>query len=61
MQENARLRAELRRAEEDRDILKKGRRVLCQGLRAKYAFMQAHSREFRLATMRRVLKVERSG
>ncbi|WP_199100294.1 IS3 family transposase [Dyella sp. ASV21] len=61
VQENARLRAELRRAEEERDIFKKGRRVLCQGIRAKYAFMQAHSRQFRLTTMCRVLKIERSG
>jgi len=31
------------------------------GVKAKYAFMQAHSQQFRVATMCRVLKVERSG
>jgi hypothetical protein len=40
---------------------KKGRRVLCQGVRAKYAFMQAHLGEFRAASMCRVLGVQRSG
>ncbi|MCR6687027.1 IS3 family transposase [Pseudoxanthomonas sp.] len=56
-----RLKAELRRVTEERDILKKGRRVLCQGVRAKYAFMRAHAREFRLVAMCRVLGVQRSG
>ena len=40
---------------------KKGRSVLCQGVRAKYAFMRAHRHEFRLCAMCRVLKVNRSG
>src|SRR5699024_10703813 len=40
---------------------KKSRRVLCQGVRAKYAFMRAHSDEFRLCAMCRVLEVHRSG
>src|SRR5690606_38601397 len=40
---------------------KKSRRVLCQGVRAKYAFMRAHVREFRLVAMCRVLGVHRSG
>ncbi|MCR6625757.1 MAG: IS3 family transposase [Pseudoxanthomonas sp.] len=56
-----RLKAELRRVTEERDILKKPRRVLCQGVRAKYAFMRAHAREFRLVAMCRVLGVQRSG
>ncbi|WP_413688717.1 IS3 family transposase [Pseudomonas aeruginosa] len=56
-----RLKAELRRVTEERDILKKGRRVLCQGVRAKYAFMRAHIGEFRLVAMCRVLGVHRSG
>ncbi|WP_236493841.1 IS3 family transposase, partial [Xanthomonas phaseoli] len=40
---------------------KKGRRVLCQGVKAKYAFMQAHCGEFRVCAMCRVLRVNRAG
>ncbi|MCD9048160.1 IS3 family transposase [Luteimonas sp. MHLX1A] len=59
--EMRRLKAELRRVTEERDIPKKSRRVLCQGVRAKYAFMRAHIGEFRLVAMCRVLGVHRSG
>ncbi|MFA7594562.1 MAG: IS3 family transposase, partial [Thiohalobacteraceae bacterium] len=59
--EMRRLKAELRRVTEERDIPKKSRRVLCQGVRAKYAFMRAHMGEFRLVAMCRVLGVHRSG
>ncbi|AZR23007.1 IS3 family transposase [Xanthomonas vasicola] len=54
-------RAELRRVTEERDIPKKGRRVLCQGVKAKYVFMQAHREEFRVRAMCRVLRVNRAG
>ncbi|WAH65640.1 IS3 family transposase [Xanthomonas hortorum] len=50
----------MRRATEER-TLKKGRRVLCQGVKAKYAFMQAHCGEFRVCVMCRVLRVNRAG
>lgn len=40
---------------------KKGRSVLCQGVRAKYVFMQAHLKQFRVTSMCRVLRVQRSG
>ncbi|HGM5514050.1 TPA: IS3 family transposase [Stenotrophomonas maltophilia] len=56
-----RLKAELRRVTEERDIPKKSRRVLCQGVRAKYAFMKCHVDQFGLAAMCRVLSVHRSG
>jgi len=56
-----RLKAELRRVTEERDILKKDRRVLCQGVKAKYAFMQDHRRELRVRAMCRVLRVNRAG
>ncbi len=49
-----RLNTELRRVTEERDILIMSRRVLCQGVRAKYAFMRAHAREFRMVAMCRV-------
>ncbi|MBG9220464.1 MAG: IS3 family transposase [Burkholderia sp.] len=56
-----RLKAELKRVTEERDILKKGRRVLCKGMTARYAFMRAHINEHCLRTMCRVLGVHRSG
>jgi len=56
-----RLKAELKRVSEERDILKKAAAYFAKGVRAKYAFMRDHVREFRLATMCRVLKVHRSG
>ena len=40
---------------------KKGRSILCQAVRMKYAFMQTHCREFRLAGMSRVLGAHRGG
>jgi putative transposase len=59
--EMTKLKAEFRRTTEERDILKKGRRVLCQSIRVKYAFIKEHRSEFRLSSMCRVLKVHRSG
>ncbi|MFY9127304.1 MAG: IS3 family transposase [Limnohabitans sp.] len=56
-----RLKAELRRTTEERDNLKKGRRVLCKTVRVKYAFIQEHRAEFTLSGMCRVLDVHRSG
>lgn len=46
-----RLKAKLPRATKERRILKKSRRVLCQGSKAKYAFMRAFARRFRLVTI----------
>ena len=40
---------------------KKGRNVLCQAVRVKYAFMAEHRGQFRLSGMCRVLHVQRSG
>ncbi|MBU0747015.1 MAG: IS3 family transposase [Gammaproteobacteria bacterium] len=59
--EVSRLKAELKRANEERDIPKKGRNVLCQAVRVKYAFMTEHKGQFRLSSMCRVLRVQRSG
>ena len=56
-----RLKAELKRVTEERDILKKHRGVLRQGVKAKYVFMQAHARKFRPCAICRVLGVHRSG
>ncbi|AYM97125.1 IS3 family transposase [Acidovorax sp. 1608163] len=59
--EVSRLKAELKRANEERDIPKKGRNVLCQAVRVKCAFMAEHKGQFRLSSMCRVLRVQRSG
>ena len=48
------LKAEVKRLTEERDILKKSRGVLRQGVMAKYAFMREHLGEFRLTAMSRV-------
>ncbi|RLA48772.1 MAG: IS3 family transposase [Gammaproteobacteria bacterium] len=59
--EIAKLKAELRRVTEERDIFKKGRRVLCQRPRVKYAFIRDHQAEFSIRAMCRVFKVHFSG
>ncbi|RJG12921.1 IS3 family transposase [Pseudomonas cavernicola] len=56
-----RLRAELKRVTEERDILKKGRRVLCQGVRLKYAFINQLSVDYSVRRLCLTLKVHASG
>ncbi|EKJ3445950.1 IS3 family transposase [Salmonella enterica] len=55
------LRAQLKRTEEERDILKKGRAVLCKGARLKYRFINEHRTAWGVMTMCRVLCVARAG
>ncbi|HGP2300786.1 TPA: IS3 family transposase [Salmonella enterica] len=55
------LRAQLKRTEEERDILKKGRAVLCKGVRLKYRFINEHRTVWGVMTMCRVLNVARAG
>ncbi|WP_323099007.1 IS3 family transposase [Klebsiella quasipneumoniae] len=55
------LRAQLKRTEEERDILKKGRAVLCKGARLKYRFINEHRTVWGVMTMCRVLNVARDG
>ncbi|WP_343529567.1 IS3 family transposase [Yokenella regensburgei] len=55
------LRAQLKRTEEERDILKKGRTVLCKGARLKYRFINEHRTVWGVMTMCRVLNVARAG
>ncbi|WP_445427347.1 IS3 family transposase [Alishewanella sp. HL-SH05] len=57
----AKLEAELKRVTEERDIFKKGRKVLCKSARVKYAFIRDHLRLFSVLAMCRVLKLNRSG
>ncbi|MEV9293918.1 MULTISPECIES: IS3 family transposase [Enterobacteriaceae] len=56
-----RLKAQLKRTEEERDILKKGSAVLCKGARLKYRFINDHREIWSIVTMCRVLKVSRAG
>ncbi|EOZ4938411.1 MULTISPECIES: IS3 family transposase [Enterobacter cloacae complex] len=53
--------AQLKRTEEERDILKKGRAVLCKGARLKYRFINEHRTVWGVMTMCRVLDVARAG
>ncbi|HFR4128953.1 IS3 family transposase [Raoultella ornithinolytica] len=55
------LQAQLKRTEEERDILKKGRAVLCKGARLKYRFINEHRTVWGVMTMCRVLHVARAG
>ncbi|WP_103754512.1 IS3-like element ISPsy29 family transposase [Pseudomonas syringae] len=56
-----RLRAELKRVTEERDNLKKGRRVLCQGVRLKYAFIKQRAGDYSIRRLCLTLKVHPSG
>ncbi|WP_150758425.1 IS3 family transposase [Pseudomonas fluorescens] len=56
-----RLRAELKRVTEERDIFKKGRRVLCQGVRLKYAFIKQRAGDYSIRRLCLTLKVHPSG
>lgn len=55
-----RLRSQLRRVEEERDLLKKPRGTL-PGTRVKYRFMNEHRRDYAITLMCRVLRVARAG
>ncbi|QVN05601.1 IS3 family transposase [Pseudomonas rhodesiae] len=56
-----RLRAELKRVTEERDNLKKGRRVFCQGVRLKYAFIKQQAGHYAIRRLCLTLKVHPSG
>ena len=55
------LRADMRRLEEGRDILKKAARYIAKDPGVKYRFILEHRHEFRVLTMCRVLRVHPSG
>lgn len=55
------LRAELRRTEEERDILKKAAPVLYETPRVKYRFIHEHCNEYRIRNLCRMLRVSRAG
>ncbi len=59
--ENRRLKRDLARVAEERDILKKGNGELRARVPMKHAFMRAHREEFAIRAMCRVLRVHFSG
>ncbi|WP_374592002.1 IS3 family transposase [Novosphingobium sp.] len=59
--ENRRLKRELARVTEERDILKKANGVLRARVPVKYVFIRAHRAEFGVRAMCRVLRVHFSG
>ncbi|WP_414717451.1 IS3 family transposase [Sulfurovum sp.] len=56
-----RLKAELKRVTEERDIPKKGRSVLCQRPRLKYAFIKVHEEQYPVRRLCKVMQVHPSG
>ena len=60
-EELKRLRKENTLLREERDTLKKSGGVLCVPIAVKYAFIQQHQNQFRVARMCRLLGVSRSG
>ena len=59
--ENARLRRELAQARMECDILKKSRRVLCEGVAEKYAMIEMLRLEYPVPVLCLVLEVSVSG
>ena len=55
------LRSQLKRTEEERDILKKGRKVLCKPARVKYQFINESRHQHPTRIMCRMLNVYPSG
>ncbi|WP_210321345.1 IS3 family transposase [Devosia beringensis] len=60
-EEIRRLKRELVRVTEERDILKKAGRVLRQGCKVRYAFVAEHRQQFSVRTMCRCLRIHPSG
>ncbi|WP_134020774.1 IS3 family transposase [Modicisalibacter xianhensis] len=59
--ENRRLKAELKRVSEERDIPKKGHRVLRQRVRLRYAFIHDHADQYPVRRLCRMMAVHPSG
>ncbi|WP_085940843.1 IS3 family transposase, partial [Vreelandella boliviensis] len=59
--ENRRLKAELKRVSEERDIFKKGHRVLRQGVRLRYAFIQNYASQYSVRRLCQMMAVHPSG
>ena len=59
--ENKRLKKELRRVTEERDILKRAGGVLCQPARVRYTFIRSHNASWPVRWLCRLLDVHPSG
>ncbi|MBN4060631.1 IS3 family transposase [bacterium AH-315-I20] len=59
--EMRRLKKELRRVTEERDIFKGGRGVLRKRIKARYAFIKSRQSKYSVVAMCKVLNVQRSG
>ncbi|EPE2652581.1 IS3 family transposase [Vibrio fluvialis] len=59
--EIARLKKQLKRAEQERDILKEGRKVLCQRVKERYAFIKSRSDRYPVRVLCRSLELHPSG
>lgn len=60
-EELRRLRAELKRVTEERDISKKGSGVFCQAVRVKYPFIQQYAPHYAIRHSYKVMQVHPSG
>ncbi|WP_173391449.1 IS3 family transposase [Thalassolituus oleivorans] len=60
-EELRKLKAELKRVTEERDILKGGRRVLCCRVKEKYTFIKSRTDRYSVRTLCRTLEVHPSG
>ncbi|MYM67078.1 IS3 family transposase [Pseudoduganella sp. FT55W] len=60
-EEMRRLKAELKRVTEERDILRKGRGVLCQDVRVRYAFIREHQAMYSIRRLCKMVGVHPSG
>ncbi|WP_373889453.1 IS3 family transposase, partial [Massilia sp. TS11] len=60
-EEMRRLKAELKRVTEERDILRKGRGVLCQDVRVRYAFIRDNQAAYSVRRLCKMVKVHASG
>lgn len=56
-----RLKKELARVAEERDIVKKGHRVFRQGCQVRYAFVAEHRQQFNVRAMCRCLRIRPNG
>ncbi len=55
------LKSQLKQTEDERDILKKGHKVLLKPARVKYQFILKYSLQFKIKTICRVLMIARAG
>ena len=60
-EENKRLKKELTLVMQERDLLKKAARVLCQTITVRYAWIKENEDDFSILVLCKFMKVSRSG